>query len=114
MAHLVWASPTARVNVHAQMWRDGLPFRSIVQTLQAWVNNEAHISAVAIDYSCGYRVGILANRLTRDIMRTLHRNFERVRPRFGDHQPAVYVLGNKERDADIFNDDTSYVIRRSK
>ena len=95
------------------MWLDRLPFRSIVQALQAWVNSEDHISAVAIDYSSGYRVGILTSRLTRDTMRALHRGFERMRPRFGNHQPAVYVFGNKERDADLFTDDTAYVIRRS-
>ena len=113
-ACLAWVSPAAGVDVHSQMWRDGLPFRSIVQALQAWVNSEAHISALAIDYCCGYRVGILTNRLTRDVMRALHRDFELVRPRFGKHQAVVYVLGNKERDAHIFTDDTSYIIRGSK
>ena len=113
-ASLLWRSPAARLDVHSQMWRDGLPFRSIVQALQAWVNSEAHISALAIDYCCGYRVGILTNRLTRDVMRALHRDFELVRPRFGKHQAVVYVLGNKERDAHIFTDDTSYIIRGSK
>ena len=112
--HFSWASPTSRIDVHSQMWRDRLPFRLIVQAIEVWVDNEPHISAVAIDYSCGYRVGILANKLTRDIMQALHSGFEPLRQRFGDHQPAVYVLGDKERKADIFTDDTSYIIQRSK
>lgn len=113
LAHSVWASPATRADVHSQMWRDGLPFGSIVRALQAWVNSEVHVSSVAVDYSRGYRVGIITNQLTRDIMRSLHGSFERLRPRFGCHQPAVYVLGIQSRNEDIVSDGASYIVRRS-
>ncbi len=107
-------SSTERAGLQRQMWCDRISFRQMAEALHAWLRSEPQVGVVAVDYSGGYRVGILTNRLTRDTMRALHRSFERVRPRFGGYQLAVYVFGNKERDADILTDDTSYIIRRSK